>query len=1026
MFIRFLQNHVLANLFFLLVLVLGSISYLSMPREQDPFVNFNWIQITTSLVGASAIDIEKRITDPLEEVIRGVSDIKFVSSNSREGISNIVIRFNDISERIFDKRIADLRREIQNKQDELPDAASDPFIFEITTDNSFPIASIVAVAKANDENLRLQSERLKKQLEQIKGVDRVMATALDDPELQVFFNPKILQHYGIKPSDLADTIRSYYQDTPAGSLQVQSEEWFIRLTGTTASAATLARLPVLTARGKVPLSEIAEVKWGREKARQQVRFNEQAAVMFAITKKPGANTLDLVEQLNTFIAQRNAYRDSTGIQLVLIDDATEITYKSINVMQTNALLGLAFVLLVTWFFLGFNVALLTSIGIPFILAGTFWIISMMGQSLNIMVLLGIVISLGMLVDDAVVIAEAIYQRLAKGVDRATACIKGLKEVAVPVTVAVLTTMSAFLPLMLMPGIMGQFMMVVPLVVSIGLAISLIEAFWILPAHIIASKTSIATQSNNISRLQKWRQNFTHRLQISYIRTLIKVMRYPLRALLIIVLPFILAIASLVAEKVEVDFFASDPVRKFYINIEMPPGTPLAATLNTTLNIEQIARNILTKNETRALVSYVGQMFTETEPFFGNHYGQIMVSLKPNNHNEYRHVDTVLDEMRAAISDFPGTSNISFFRLAGGPPTEKPVSIKVLGDDLQQIQTAANALKEILHGIPAIKDISDDATQGRNELKLVFDNHAIQNSGITPAEIARNLRLLVDGEIVASMQHMGEELVVRVKAAAHERHHIESILFTQIALANGNSSPLSHFLSHETGTGPGNIRHYNYRRAITVEADLDTSLMNTVQANDLIKQRWLEISHQYSENELNFTGQLDDIDESINAMFQLLLFGVLLIYAILGTQFKSYFQPLIIISTIPMAFTGVILGLLISNNPLSLFTLYGVVALAGIAVNAAIVLISAANTRLQNGMSITHATLYAARRRIIPIVITTLTTIAGLSSLALGLGGESLIWGPVATAIVWGLAFSSLLTLFAIPLLFRLFVSDTNK
>lgn len=1026
MFIRFLQNHVLANLFFLLVLVLGSISYLSMPREQDPFVNFNWIQITTSLVGASAIDIEKRITDPLEEVIRGVSDIKFVSSNSREGISNIVIRFNDVSERIFDKRIADLRREIQNKQDELPDAASDPFIFEITTDNSFPIASIVAVAKANDENLRLQSERLKKQLEQIKGVDRVMATALDDPELQVFFNPKILQHYGIKPSDLADTIRSYYQDTPAGSLQVQSEEWFIRLTGTTASAATLARLPVLTARGKVPLSEIAEVKWGREKARQQVRFNEQAAVMFAITKKPGANTLDLVEQLNTFIAQRNAYRDSTGIQLVLIDDATEITYKSINVMQTNALLGLAFVLLVTWFFLGFNVALLTSIGIPFILAGTFWIISMMGQSLNIMVLLGIVISLGMLVDDAVVIAEAIYQRLAKGVDRATACIKGLKEVAVPVTVAVLTTMSAFLPLMLMPGIMGQFMMVVPLVVSIGLAISLIEAFWILPAHIIASKTSIATQSNNISRLQKWRQNFTHRLQISYIRTLIKVMRYPLRALLIIVLPFILAIASLVAEKVEVDFFASDPVRKFYINIEMPPGTPLAATLNTTLNIEQIARNILTKNETRALVSYVGQMFTETEPFFGNHYGQIMVSLKPNNHNEHRHVDTVLDEMRAAISDFPGTSNISFFRLAGGPPTEKPVSIKVLGDDLQQIQTAANALKEILHGIPAIKDISDDATQGRNELKLVFDNHAIQNSGITPAEIARNLRLLVDGEIVASMQHMGEELVVRVKAAAHERHHIESILFTQIALANGNSSPLSHFLSHETGTGPGNIRHYNYRRAITVEADLDTSLMNTVQANDLIKQRWLEISHQYSENELNFTGQLDDIDESINAMFQLLLFGVLLIYAILGTQFKSYFQPLIIISTIPMAFTGVILGLLISNNPLSLFTLYGVVALAGIAVNAAIVLISAANTRLQNGMSITHATLYAARRRIIPIVITTLTTIAGLSSLALGLGGESLIWGPVATAIVWGLAFSSLLTLFAIPLLFRLFVSDTNK
>ncbi len=203
-------------------------------------------------------------------------------------------------------------------------------------------------------------------------------------------------------------------------------------------------------------------------------------------------------------------------------------------------------------------------------------------------------------------------------------------------------------------------------------------------------------------------------------------------------------------------------------------------------------------------------------------------------------------------------------------------------------------------------------------------------------------------------------------------------------------------------------------------------MNTVEANDLIKQRWHDIADQFTENDLNFSGQLDDINESINSMFTLLLFGVLLIYAILGTQFKSYFQPLIILSTVPMAFTGVTLGLLITGNPLSLYTLYGVVALAGIAVNAAIVLISAANSRLHDGMSITHATVYAARRRIIPILITTLTTIAGLSSLALGLGGKSLIWGPVATAIVWGLAFSSVLTLYAIPLIFRIFVSEPRK
>ncbi|MCK4674679.1 MAG: efflux RND transporter permease subunit, partial [Gammaproteobacteria bacterium] len=605
MFQRFIQNHVLANLFFLLVIILGTISYLTLPREQDPSINFNWIQITTSLPGASAIDIEKRITDPLEDVIRSISDIKFVSSNSREGVSSILIRFNDISERLFDKRIADLRREIQNKQNELPGEASDPFIFEITTDNAYPTASIVAISAANDENLRLQSERLKKQLENIKGIDRVMTTALDDPELQVFFDPQKLPHYGIKPSDLADTVRSYYQDTPAGSLKVQSKEWFIRLTGTNADTSALAVLPVLTAQGEVPLSEIAEVKRGREKPRQLVSFNHQAAVLFAITKKPKSNTLDLVARLNEFIIERNQYSDNTGVQLVLIDDSTEITNRSINVMQTNALVGLAFVLFVTWVFLGFKIAILTSIGIPFILAGTFWVISLIGQSLNIMVLLGVVISLGMLVDDAVVVVEAIYQRLAKGVDRVTACIEALKEVATPVTTAVLTTMSAFLPLVLMPGIMGKFMMVVPLVVSIGLAISLVEAFWMLPAHIIVIKSDF----KHPSKMQIWRQTFTHRLQLTYIRSLIKVMRYPRRAMVLIILPFILAITSIAAEMVEIDFFASDPIRKFYVNIEMPPGTTLEDTLDTTLKIESIARGLLSTNETRALVSYAGQMFT---------------------------------------------------------------------------------------------------------------------------------------------------------------------------------------------------------------------------------------------------------------------------------------------------------------------------------------------------------------------------------------------------------------------------------
>jgi multidrug efflux pump subunit AcrB len=1017
MFRSFLQNHVLANLTFVLVLALGITTYIFLPREQDPAVNFNWIAITTLFPGAAALDVEKRVTDPLEEVIRKVPDMRFVSSTSREGTSSILVRFNEISERVFDKRVTDLRREIQNKEDELPEEALDPFILEITSGNAYPTASLVITSAASDENLRIHSERIKKDLEQLKDIDRIDSTALYDPELQVLFEPETLHKYGIKPSDIADTVRSYYQDTSAGSRQVHDEEWFIRLTGSLPDPEYLSSLPVLTSRGKVRLGEIAVVRRAREKAERLVSFNNNDAVMLAVFKKSNTNTLQIVEKLNAYIEEWNRTADITGVKMTLIDDATELTKKSIRVMQNNALLGLTFVLFVTWLFLGLRIALLTSIGIPFILAGTFWALGVLGQSLNVMVLLGAVIALGMLVDDAVVVVESIYERLNHGVERLTACIDSLKEVFAPVTAAVFTTIAAFSPLMLMTGIMGQFLKVVPLVVTIALLISLVEAYWMLPAHVLASKAGFARNST----VHSFRRRFTHGLQIKYIRALITVMRYPRAAIGIVFLAFVLAVGAVAGGVVKFDFFASDPQRKFYVNVEMPPGTPLENTLQTTLEIEARVREQIYPEELRAMVSYAGQLFTETEVFFGDQYGQIIVSLAPDVNNEFRGVDEVLGNVRDTVSDHPGPLNISFYRISGGPPVAKPISIKVRGDDLQQIASAAKELKGILRSIPAIHDITDDASKGRNELNLTFDMNAVRDSGLTPADISRNLRLLVDGEIVASMQDKGEELEVRVKAVENRLNDINQVLRTAIALPDGGARPLSTFVKSSTGQGPGNIRHYNFRRAITVEADLDTKLMNTVQANNLVKEQWAEIASQYPQNDLNFSGQLDDLQESLDSMLILFMFGVLLIYVILGTQFKSYFQPFIIISTMPMAFTGVTLGLLITGNPISLYTVFGLIALTGIAVNAAIVLISAANDRLRAGMSITHATIYAARRRIIPILITTLTTIAGLSGLALGLGGTSLIWGPVATAIVSGLAFSSLLTLFAIPLLYRLFV-----
>jgi multidrug efflux pump subunit AcrB len=1013
---RFLNNHVLANLTFGLVLIIGFLSYLQMPRAKDPEINFNWVNITTFLPGASSSDVEKRITDPIEDTIRrSIQDIRFISSTSRAGISNILIRFNQLDERIFDKRLNDLRREVQNTYtDQLPDQAEDPFIFEVTTSNAYPSASVAVTSAGDDENLRRQARNIKKDLERIKGVDRINDLALNDPELHIRFYPERLEGLGITPADLADTVRTYFRDVSAGDVKTNDGQWIVRVEGTSANPSALADYPVVTAQGIVPLGNLAELSRSTEEPSEIVRFNGEPAILLAITKQSDTNVLELVDDISKYIEQRNEFSDSAGVKLFLVDDQTLSTREALSLMQTNALIGLTMVLLVTWAFLGTRIAILTSIGIPFTLAGTFLILNAMGMTLNNMVLLGVVIALGMLVDDAVVVVESIYRRLQNGVNGLNAATESLREVFAPVTTSVMTTMAAFLPLMLLPGILGEFMKVIPIVVTLALAISLLEAYWMLPAHVIAAKLNFT----KISRQQKTREAVTHWIRIKYTRLLLKALRYPISSIITVLFIFSLAVGTVIGGHIRFNFFEADGLRLFYVNIEMSRGTSLKETSKVLYEVEKQALKQINEDELRASIIYAGQQFTETEPLFADTVGQIMISLNPGT-TDGRTVDEIADAVEASVKNMPGPTNISLLRMKEGPPTSRAISVKVRGDEFSEIKEAADALINYLNNNEYFNNASLDYRPGNPELVLRYDGEAIKRAGINPTIISRSIQAYIDGEIVTDFQDEGEEVKLRVLAKQNDWYDIEELLRQTLSLPNGRSVAIGELVIPEHGFGQHNIRHYNFRRTITLEADIDKDKIDTVAANALITEKWKELKKEFPNVDLDFSGVLDDINESIDAIGMLFLFGVGLIYIILGTQFRSYLQPLIILFTIPLAFTGVVLGLLVTGNPISLYTLYGVVALAGISVNAAIVLISAANSRLQNGMSLLHATVYAARRRVIPILITSLTTIAGLFSLAAGLAGTSLIWGPVATAIVWGLAFSTMLTLFVIPMLYRI-------
>lgn len=1023
-----IRNHPLANITFLVVIVMGLMAYLTMPREQDPEVNFNWVNITTVLPGASAEDVEKRVTRPLEDALARVADVRFISSNSRENTSAILVRFQDLDARTFDKRINDLRREVQNKANtELPAEAADPVIYEITTANGFPSAMVMVTSPANDERLRALARQVKEDMERTKGVDSVFTSGLHDPELEIRFLPHEAAARGLSGADIADSVSRWFRDIFAGQVRVGDQEWLVRVIGQTSDPEQLARIQVIPAaqpRNRTPLTSVAEVNRAREKPSQLISKDGQPAVLLAVNKRTRANTLELVERINAYLSEKNRTLSGSGLAISLLDDQTIPTRQAISTMQSNALYGLLLVLLISWIFLGSRIALLVGIGIPFSLAGTFWALSAMGFTLNISVLLGIVIVLGMLVDDAVVIVEAIYYRLMRGQQVVQAALDSIREVGMPVFSSVLTTLAAFLPLMLLPGIVGKFMFVIPAVVSLALVISLIEAYWMLPAHVSALKLDFTKPT----RFQYRRERFTHWVRLKYARLLIRFMRHPMRALAVLLVMLALAIGAVGAGLIKIQFFAFDPLRIFYVNVDMPPSSTIDATLREVQRVETEVKKHLGAGEARGIAAAAGQKFTETEPLYGPSYGQLTVSLNPRT-GDMRATDEIVEAMRKDIEALSGRAKITFLQVSGGPPASKPIKVRARGDGYRELRSAADTLKRIVQAIPGAKDIADDEVPGRQQLVLRLDADAVRNAGLDPALVSRLVRLHTDGEIVAEMRDGGDKVEVRVKAARAPLDDIAQLLDDSIPLPDGGTTTLGAMTEMETGASQGVIKRYNLRRAITIEADLDRKnpdAPDSRTAASKIQDEWNKVAPRFPGVSIDFSGELEDVEESLNAMPGLFGLGVGLIYLILAAQFRSYWQPLMILVTVPMAFTGVAFGLLITGNPLSLYTLYGVIALTGIAVNSAIVLIDAANERLKSGMGLLHASIYAARRRVIPILITTTTTIGGLFSLAVGLGGKSLIWGPMAASLVWGLTVATLLTLFVMPVIYRLSMSRSVK
>lgn len=1003
------KNPVLANMIMLAVIVLGAYSFISLPREEAPEINFNWAFIITLYPGASPEEVEQLITIPIEDEIADVDKINMISSTSSEGRSYISIKFDDIGDAEFYRLYQDLRAEV-DKVTDLPAGAEKPLVFRLNTSTWLPVVSVVLSGDLPESQMKEVADRLKEDILDIENVSKVDVYGVRDRVIWVEADPARLQGYGLSLTQLVNSLQGRNLNLPNGSLKLGREEYLLRTVGEFGRVEDIGKVILRTSNpaGAFRVEDIARVRATYERTTTISRLNGKPSITLNISKKPQGNTIKITEQVKRLLASYRR-RLPEGAEVSITYDGSTHIKEILNKLQSNAIVGMILVIGLLYLFLGPRNALFAAVGIPVTFLATFLFLKFTGRSLNGNALFGLVLVLGMLVDDAIVIIENTYRYMQKGMSPKEAVLKGTPEVALPVLASVGTTVAAFLPLMLMSGIVGKFMKIIPIVVSLALAASVFEAFFILPSHIAEWG-----KGNGRGRDGRGHQLFL-KLRRFYVRNLVRVLRrryWAVLGVLVIALG-----AGLLVPHLGVQMFAEEDVPFFYVRVEMPMGTRLEETDRVLRSLEKIALT-LPKDELKSVVTNVGILEKEDEWLMRSYVGELVVYLVDKKDRK-RSVDAIIADLRERIGRVPGVHSLELAKAPTGPPLGKPFSVKIKGKYFDKLEEIAEIVKDELRRMPGVHDISDDFMPGKKELRVKVDEYRAALVGLNTAQVAWALRQAFEGQKATVFRDGDESVDVVVKYPEWVRSDYATLENLRITDPQGHSIPFKTVARIVNTRGYSYIKRFDRQRAITISAEVDKRVTSAMEVSRKLKKRFASIEARYPGYKLDFRGEFKEFQEAFNDLGKLFLIGVIIIFLILGAQFKSWIQPLIILFTVPFAFIGAVFGLLVSGYPFSIPSLFGMVALAGVAVNSSIVLVDFINKRRERGMKRWRAIMEAGSLRLRPILLTSTTTIFGLLPMALGIGGKSAVWMPLANTIVWGLMVSTLLTLFIIPSLYAI-------
>ncbi len=1003
----FIERLKLVTLLLVLVVLLGLASLSALRYEVMPTMDMGVVNVTTMKAGSGPEEIELGISLVLEEELLKVDGVRKIVSQSMEGLSLITLNLDpDFPNR--PKVLADIQKAVDRAQSRLPDDLIEKPLVEELGSDQLPVAELHIVGAVSEEVLRVLARQWQQKLRSVPGVSGIDKVGYRRPEVKIQLDQRKLQQLGITLDEIAEAIRLRNVRDSGGSVRSMSGEKEILTVGLFDDPLEVGDV-ILRSRepgNAVFLRDVARVMPGYEEWQVQNRTNGQLSIALHIKKNSNADELKTLDRLRELIATETPQLPE-GVALYLVNDVSRFTRDMLNTLVTNAWMGFTSVFFVLWVFLGRRMAFWVSIGLPFSILGTFFALLFTGLSVNGMTLISMILVLGMLVDDAIVTAESIQARRESGLSYVDAAIQGTRDVAAPVTVSVLTTIVAFLPLFTLGGLEGDFVRVIPTVVSLMLLISLFESKFLLPAHLAHSPYTTSPR------------HWLLAAQTVYRRILAAMLQHRGISCLVFVTVFV-GVSLVALSFIRFQLYPETALDTILVKVELDNGTPFDETVERMRHLEAAMRREVPANDLLHTTVQVGHHDTDV---YGVSEGRnqawalLTVYLKPLGQLEQKPQTTLL-ALRALASREQGITSITVEPLKDTPILGKPVELEILARGDQK-RAAAARVKEYLEGLYGVTSVWDSYTAGKDILDLEFNYHNLAAYQLSVRQVADAVRVALDGLIIAEQQLAEERTYFRLALPYPRQKALGTLEGMFIVNDEGLPVALNSVASFHLRPGEAFIKHFNGLRTITVYAEIDRGLTDVYTVNSQLRDYLLSsnMSRQYPGIDFYQGGELEQQAQSFGNLGVAFLACVLMILFILIVLFNSFTQALLILVILPFSLAGVLLAFAVQGLPMSFIALTGVLGLIGVLVNDSVVMVYSLNRERDSEDVETIAGRAATRFR--PILITSVTTLAGLLPTAYGWGGDDPFVAPMVMSMVWGVMFGTLISLFLLPCLYML-------